>query len=287
MDSTTNGPLVVACPSGGVDIEEIAKKSPELILKEPIQIDAGISAKQCFKIAAFLEFEGKLAEKAAKQIQRLYELFVKVDSTQIEINPFAETADGHVFCIDAKLNFDDNAAFRQQQIFDMDTFEEMDVREINARKCGLNYIGLDGNIACMVNGAGLAMATMDIIKLHGGSPANFLDVGGGANKEQVYEAFKIITSDAGQVRVIFVNIFGGILRCDIIAEGVVRACSELKINIPVVLRLKGTRVNEAKSLLSNATHNQNIGGTFELLESFEEAANRAVELARRDRKSVV
>ncbi|PAV83706.1 hypothetical protein WR25_26625 [Diploscapter pachys] len=210
MDRESNGPVIVASPAGGMDIETVAEKNPELIYKEAIDIHAGITEEQARKIAKNLEFKGELLDKAAKEIIRLYNLFISVDATQVEINPFVETEDNRVFCVDAKMNFDDSAAYRQKEIFSMEDHSESDPREVEANKFHLNYIGMDGNIACLVNGAGLAMATMDVIKLHGGEPANFLDVGGSVTEDQVYHAFRIITSDP-QVRCVLVNIFGGIV----------------------------------------------------------------------------
>uniref|UniRef100_A0A915NMF9 Succinate--CoA ligase [ADP-forming] subunit beta, mitochondrial n=1 Tax=Meloidogyne floridensis TaxID=298350 RepID=A0A915NMF9_9BILA len=277
MDPSTSGPVVVACHLGGVDIEKVAERNPELILKLPICINKGITGEQCEQVAEWLCFDDEAVPYAAKQIHKLYEFFIKVDASQIEINPFAQIEDGRIYCIDAKLIFDDNAAFRQKNIFELDTNEEMSQNEILAKRFGLSYIPMDGNIACMVNGAGLAMATMDIIKLHGGVPANFLDVGGSATVEQVSNAFKIVASSNDQkIKAIFVNIFAGILRCDIIAEGVIAACNELESNIPVVLRLKGTNVDKAKLMLKNASQ---LKGKFEFYESFEDAAKRVVELA--------
>lgn len=278
MDPSSGGPIVVACRKGGMDIEEVAKKEPELILKEPISIVEGITCEQCLKIAVWLHFDNaKSIVDAAYEINKLYDCFINLDATQIEINPFGQVHGGEVYCVDAKIVFDDNAAFRQKSIFEsaLDE-EEMSKSEMLAKKFGLSYIPMDGNIACMVNGAGLAMATMDIIHLYGGVPANFLDVGGSATVEQVKNAFKIVASSNPKIKAIFVNIFAGILRCDIIAEGVIAACKELESNIPVVLRLKGTNVDKAKSMLENASQ---LKGKFELIESFEDAAKRVVELS--------
>uniref|UniRef100_A0A914GWR9 Succinate--CoA ligase [ADP-forming] subunit beta, mitochondrial n=1 Tax=Globodera rostochiensis TaxID=31243 RepID=A0A914GWR9_GLORO len=275
MDPTSTGPVIVACPIGGMDIEEIAINQPELIFKERISVLDGVTEEQCQRVAKFLKFSEKALANASEQIRRLYDLFIEVDASQIEINPFAETDDARVFCVDAKLNFDDNASFRQSDIFGMETFDEMDFRETMAKKCGLSYVGLDGNIACMVNGAGLAMATMDIIKLHGGEPANFLDLGGGATVQQVKEACRIILTDSAKLRVIFVNVFCGILRCDVVAQGILEAMANSKLDIPVVIRLKGTRMAEAKELIAGASHL----GIFECYDSFEEAAKRAVRLS--------
>ncbi|VDO85970.1 unnamed protein product [Haemonchus placei] len=234
MDRASNGPVIVASPAGGMDIEEVAEKTPHLIFKEPVNIATGITDEQATRIAKSLEFKGELA---AHQIKCLYELFLAVDATQVEINPFAETDDGLVYCVDAKINFDDSAAFRQQEIFALGEKSEQDPREVEADKYHLNYIAMDGNIACLVNGAGLAMATMDIIKLKGGDPANFLDVGGTVTEEQVSHAFRIITSDP-RVKCILVNIFGGIVNCGTIANGLVAACRKMKLRVPLVVRLE-------------------------------------------------
>lgn len=251
MDRESGGPVIVASPAGGVDIEEVASKTPDLIYKEIIDINTGITDSQAKKIAEKLNFKGDLVRQAAQQIAKLYHLFMKVDATQIEINPFGETKDKRVLCFDAKLNFDDNAEFRQKNIFAMDDHSESDPREVDAAKYHLNYIGMDGNIACMVNGAGLAMATMDIIHMYGGNPANFLDVGGMVQEEQVYQAFRILTSDEN-VKAVLVNIFGGIVNCAIIARGITNACRNIKLKVPLVVRLEGTNVDEAKSILANS-----------------------------------
>lgn len=187
-------------------------------------------------------------------MKNLFDLFIKSDATQVEINPFVETPEKQVVCIDAKINFDDNASFRQKEIFDFRDTTEEDPREVAASEFNLNYIGMSGNIGCMVNGAGLAMATMDIIKLYKGEPANFLDVGGGANTQQIKEAFKIISSDP-QVKAILVNIFGGIMRCDVIAEGIVQALKEIKLNIPLVVRLAGTNVEKGQQIMKESGYN--------------------------------
>jgi len=243
---------MVASPKGGMDIEAVAEESPELIFKEPVDIATGVKPEQTRRLAQKLGFETekKIAD-AAKQMENLYQLFIKSDATQVEVNPFAETPAGDVYCVDAKINFDDNAAFRQQDVFAQGDTSEEDPREVAAAKVGLNYIGMDGNIGCMVNGAGLAMATMDIIKLYKGSPANFLDVGGGANEQQVTEAFKILTGDP-QVKAILVNIFGGIMKCDIIAQGIIVAAKQVKLSIPLVVRLEGTNVELGKQLLEKS-----------------------------------
>jgi succinyl-CoA synthetase beta subunit len=255
MDRTHNGPVMVASSQGGMDIEEVAEKSPEAILTEPIDIMLGPQQEQTERLARALGFKEENIGDASQQMSRLYDLFLGTDATQVEINPFAE---GHyeggktsVFCVDAKLNFDDNAAFRQKDIYAMRDTSMEDPRDVRAEEAGLNYIGLDGNIGCMVNGAGLAMSTMDIINLYGGSPANFLDVGGSASAEQVTEAFKILTSDP-KVEGLLVNIFGGIMKCDTIAEGIVIAAKEVGLSIPLVVRLEGTNVEQGKAILESS-----------------------------------
>lgn len=251
MDRAYGGPVVVYSPQGGMDIEEVAESNPEAIFTEPVDIELGIQDHQTEKIARRLGFEGAVLADAQEQMKNLYKLFIGLDSTQVEINPFVVTNDGLVYCVDAKIGFDDNAQFRQKEAFSMRDTSMEDERDVKASEFGLNYIGLDGNIGCMVNGAGLAMATMDIIKLHGGDPANFLDVGGGANEKQVEEAFKILTGDP-QVKAILVNIFGGIMKCDIIAQGVVNAARTVGLKIPLVVRLAGTNVELGKEIINNS-----------------------------------
>ncbi|XP_067683697.1 succinate--CoA ligase [GDP-forming] subunit beta, mitochondrial-like [Haliotis asinina] len=248
MDRKYDGPVMVGSPQGGMDIEEVAEKDPDAIFTDPIDITTGLVDGQSMKMALNLGFTGTKQREAAKQIERLYDLFVKVDATQVEINPFGETPDGRVVCFDAKINFDDNAAFRQKDVFALDDMSENDPREVEAAKANLNYIGMDGNIACLVNGAGLAMATMDIIKLHGGNPANFLDVGGGVTEDQVKSAFQLLTADT-QVKAILVNIFGGIVNCATIANGITNACRTINLSLPLIVRLEGTNVEEAKKIL--------------------------------------
>lgn len=250
MDRETNGPMVVYSPAGGMDIETVAATNPELVFKEPVNIDKGLTKEQADKIAKNLGFSGVSAERAAHEISCLYKLFIAVDATQVEINPLAETEGMQAYCIDAKLNFDDNAYFRQKEIFAMEeaSGSEANAREILASEHNLNYIALEGDIGCMVNGAGLAMATMDIIKLHGGRPANFLDVGGTVSEEAVCAAFKIITSDP-QVKAILVNIFGGIVSCLVIANGLVAACKKIELKVPLIIRLEGTKAVEAREVL--------------------------------------
>lgn len=251
MDRESNGPVLVASPAGGMDIEAVAEETPDKIKKVPIDISKGLSVAECKEIAEFLEFKGDLVAKAADEILKLWKLFLKVDAVQIEINPLAETDDGQVISVDAKLNFDDNAQFRQKDIFNMDDASESDPREVEAAKYNLNYVAMDGNIGCLVNGAGLAMATMDIIKLHGSSPANFLDVGGNVKEEQVLRAFQILLSDKN-VKGILVNVFGGIVNCATIANGIVNASKTINLKVPLVVRLEGTNVVEAKRILKES-----------------------------------
>jgi len=248
MERAYSGPVVIASSQGGMNIEEVAAENPNAIITVPIDIMEGMTDKQAIEIAEKLGFGDKTKE-AVEAFKNIYKLFLKYDATMIEINPFAEVADGKIYCLDAKLRFDDNADFRQKELFAQRDWSQEDEREVQAAQHNLNYIALDGDIGCLVNGAGLAMATMDIIKLHGGDPANFLDVGGGATAKQVTEAFKIITSDP-RVHAILVNIFGGIMRCDVIAEGIVNAAQTLSLKIPIVVRLQGTQVDDAKALIA-------------------------------------
>lgn len=250
MDRTFMGPVMVGSSQGGMNIEEVARDNPHAIIKEPVDITTGLTREQSVNLAADMGFDAASIDQAADTFLKLYNnVFLKYDSTLLEINPMAEDAHGNVYCMDCKLNFDDNAAYRQPDIFSLRDWTQEDPRERIAAQSDLNYIGLDGSIGCLVNGAGLAMATMDIIKLHGGMPANFLDVGGGATSKQVTEAFRLITSDS-KVHSILVNIFGGIMRCDVIAQGIVKAGEELDIKIPIVVRLQGTRVEDAKAILA-------------------------------------
>jgi len=251
MDRAKGGPVFIYSPKGGMDIEEVAHEDPNAIFTEPVNIETGPDKQQLTKIATNLQFSAELVPEAAHQLGRLYEMFINLDCTQLEVNPFAETNEGKIYCGDAKMNFDDNASFRQKDVFAMHDPTEDDPRETAAAQFNLNYIGMDGNIGCMVNGAGLAMATMDIIKLYKGEPANFLDVGGGATEKQVTEAFKILTSDP-RVKAILVNIFGGIMKCDIIANGVIAAARKINLSVPVVVRLAGTNVELGKKILKES-----------------------------------
>ena len=251
LDRTTAAPLIVASTEGGVEIEAVAAKSPEKIIREAIDPLAGLQPFQARKIAKQLGFESSQLKNTSKLFEGLYRTFIAFDCSMVEVNPLVVTTKGEVLALDAKFNFDDNALYRHPEIAALRDVAEEDPREVEASKHGLNYIGLDGNIACLVNGAGLAMATMDIIKFYGGEPANFLDVGGGAGEQQVTEAFKILLADK-KVKAILVNIFGGIMRCDVIAQGIINAAKTIKLSVPVVVRLEGTNVERAKQLLKES-----------------------------------
>jgi succinyl-CoA synthetase beta subunit len=249
FDRTSSCHAIIASTEGGMNIEEVAEKTPEKIMRELVHPTLGLQSYQCRKIAAALDLRGPLMTQAVKLITALYNLYIKSDCSLVEVNPLALTTEGQLVALDAKFNFDDSALYRQKDIAAMRDTTEEDPREVAASEFGLNYIGLDGNIACLVNGAGLAMSTMDIIKLHGGEPANFLDVGGGATKEQVTAAFKIILGDPN-VKGILVNIFGGIMDCNIIANGIIAAAQEVSLNIPLVVRLEGNNVEAGKATLA-------------------------------------
>src|SRR5712691_3695837 len=249
LDRATAAPLIVASNEGGVEIETVAEKSPEKIMREPIDPLAGLQPFQTRKVAKQLGFKSDQLKAASKLISALYRTFIESDCSMVEVNPLVVTTKGEVLALDAKFNFDDNALYRHPDIAAMRDTAEEDPREVEASKHELNYIGLDGNIACLVNGAGLAMATMDIIKFYGGSPANFLDVGGGATEEQVTEAFKILIADKN-VKAILVNIFGGIMKCDIIAQGIISAVKTVNLPVPLVVRLEGTNVEAGKKLIA-------------------------------------
>lgn len=252
LDREHNGAVLIASEAGGMDIEQVAKETPEKLMTVAIDVVKGLSHETSLKLSDFLGFKGELREKAAHEIEKLYELFEKVDAVQIEINPLAETDDGRVISVDAKLNFDDNAQFRQKQIFEMEDTSESDPKEVEASKYNLNYISMEGgNIGCMVNGAGLAMATMDIIKLNKGNPANFLDVGGNVKEDQVLRAFQIITSDKN-VKAILVNVFGGIVNCATIANGIVKATQTINLEVPLIVRLEGNNVDAARKILKDS-----------------------------------
>jgi len=251
VDRATAAPLIVASTEGGVEIETVAAKSPEKIIREEIDPLGGLQPFQTRKLAKQLGFESSQLKCASKLFEGLYRTFIAFDCSMVEVNPLVVTTEGEVLALDAKFNFDDNALYRHPEIAAMRDIAEEDPREVEASKHGLSYIGLDGNIACLVNGAGLAMATMDIIKFYGGEPANFLDVGGGATEEQVTEAFKILISDKN-VKAILVNIFGGIMKCDVIAQGIINAAKTVKLSVPLIVRLEGTNVELGKKLIAES-----------------------------------
>ncbi len=251
VDRGTHRVTIMASTEGGMDIEEVAHKTPEKIIKIYVDPAQGLQSYYARKVAFALGLEGKQVGACVKFLAAMYEAFTGLDASIVEINPLVITGAGEVLALDAKMNFDDNALFRHKDVADLRDEDEEDPMELEASKHELNYVKLDGSIGCMVNGAGLAMATMDIIKLYGGEPANFLDVGGGATRERVTQAFKLILSDPN-VEGILVNIFGGIMRCDVIAEGVVAAAREVALNVPLVVRLEGTNVDLGKKILKNS-----------------------------------
>ncbi|MBK9293613.1 MAG: ADP-forming succinate--CoA ligase subunit beta [Oligoflexia bacterium] len=251
LDRAIGKVVMMASSEGGVEIETVAEKTPEKIFKEAIDPAVGLQPFQARKLAFAIGIHPDCINKASKFFTSLYEAYIKYDCSIAEINPLVETEDKDILALDAKLNFDDNALYRHPEIMELRDLDEENPNEIEASKYGLSYISLDGSIGCLVNGAGLAMATMDIIKLHGGEPANFLDVGGGADKTKVTAAFKIILSDKN-VRAILVNIFGGIMKCDIIAEGVIAAAKEVGLKVPLVVRLEGTNADKGKEILNSS-----------------------------------
>lgn len=270
---------MMGSPIGGMDIEELVEINPNQIHTIPIDIVEGIQKGQSEKMAKLLGFKGSAIKDAQEQIHALYEMLIGEDALQVEINPFVQTknfktADGNiimgkVYCVDAKIDIDENAAFRHKELFAKRDFTMEDPREVEASQINLNYIGLDGHIGCLVNGAGLAMATMDIIKLYGSTPANFLDVGGRASVKQVKQAFRILTKDP-EVHAILVNIFGGIMKCDVIARGIVQAASNLNLSVPLIVRLEGTRMDIGKRILADS------GLNIILANNLDEAAAKAV-----------
>ena len=251
VDRTSSKIAFISSDQGGMDIEEVAKSNPEKIITTKVNLESEIKEDDCKKIIKIFNLKESLIPEGIKLIKSIYKMFISTDASLIEINPLIVTKENNLLCLDAKMNFDDNAIFRHPEILELRDLNEEDPTEIEASKHDLAYIKLDGSIGCMVNGAGLAMATMDIIKLYGQEPANFLDVGGGASKEKVSAAFKIILSDKN-VKGILINIFGGIMRCDVLAEGVVNAAKEIKINVPIVVRLAGTKFEEGKKILDNS-----------------------------------
>ena len=271
VDRAVAAPVVMASAAGGVEIEEVAHKNPEAILRETVTPAAGLQPYQARKIAFGLGLSGDAANAAAPFLQALYRAFLETDASLAEINPLVVTGEGKLIALDAKMTFDDNALYRHKDILEFRDLDEEDPLEVEASNYKLNYIKLDGNVGCMVNGAGLAMATMDIIKLAGSSPANFLDVGGGASAEQVKNAFKILVSDPN-VRAVFINIFGGILRCDVLATGVVAAAKELQIKVPIVVRMEGTNVKQGQEILRQS------GLGFTIAQGMKDGAEKAVTL---------
>jgi len=272
LDRTSGRPVFMASEAGGMDIEEVAAKTPEKILKETVDPAVGFRAFQARKLAFGLGIGSDLIGQAVKFMQSLYTAYEQMDASLMEINPFLLTKDNRLIALDAKVNFDDNAMFRHKEFLDLRDLNEEEPLEIEASKFDLNYIKLDGNIACMVNGAGLAMATMDIIKLAGGEPANFLDVGGGASQERVEAAFRILLADEN-VQAVLINIFGGIVRCDMVARGVVEAVKKLGIQVPVVVRLEGTNVEEGQRVIRES------GLNFTVANGMQDAAEKVVALA--------
>jgi len=272
LDRGAGKPVMMASADGGMDIEEVAAKTPERIAKVYIEPGVGIVPFEARQLGFAIGLDGPQVSKFVKVAAALYEAFLATDASLVEINPLVVTGAGDLLALDAKMNFDDNALYKHPDIKDLRDLAEEDSLEIEASKFSLNYIHLDGNIGCMVNGAGLAMATMDIIKLAGGEPANFLDVGGGANAEQIRNAFKILMSDKN-VKAVLINIFGGILRCDVLAQGVISAVKELGVPVPIVIRMEGTNVEEGKRLLKES------GMNFATADSMGEAATKVVQLA--------
>ncbi|MCA9083987.1 MAG: ADP-forming succinate--CoA ligase subunit beta [Planctomycetaceae bacterium] len=248
VDREVGGPVLIMSSEGGMEIEEVAKEHPEKILTEPFDLDAGLFPYQARKLAYALGFDATAVRSAEKFLPKLCRFFVQNDCSMTEINPLVLTEDGQLLALDAKVSFDDNAMFRHKDLVELRDLTEEDPAEVRAGEAGLSYVSLSGNIGCLVNGAGLAMSTMDLIKLHGGEPANFLDVGGGANVDQVSEAFRIILSDSN-VRAVLVNIFGGIMRCDVIVEALLAAYEKVGITVPLVVRLEGTNVDKAREML--------------------------------------
>jgi succinyl-CoA synthetase beta subunit len=273
IDRSSEKPVMMASPDGGVEIEKVAEETPERIFKAFINPGVGLREFQTRKLAFALGLEGPQVAQAGKLMMAVWKAFIETDASLVEINPLIVTEEGNLLALDAKMSFDDNALFRHADLKDMRDLSEEDPLEIDASKYSLNYIKLDGTIGCMVNGAGLAMATMDIIKLAGGEPANFLDVGGGASAEQIKNAFRILMSDSS-VKAVLINIFGGILRCDVLAEGVIAAVRDLGVPVPIVIRMEGTNVEKGKEMLKAS------GLNFTTADTMSEAAERVVTLAR-------
>jgi len=272
VDRTAAAPVFMASAAGGMDIEEVAKERREAILRETIRPETGFQSYHARKLAFGLGLSAELAQKAVPFLQSVYRAFLETDASLLEINPLIVTGDGRLVALDAKVNFDDNALYRHPEFKELRDLDEETPLEVEASKFKLNYIKLDGTIACMVNGAGLAMATMDIIKLSGGSPANFLDVGGDASEERVKNAFRILLSDPN-VKAVFINVFGGILRCDMLASGIVNAAKELKFRVPVVVRMEGTNVQQGREILRSSGLNLTVASDMK------DGAEKAVALA--------
>ncbi len=272
VDRAVGAPVFMASAAGGMEIEQVAKDHPEAILRETVRPGIGFQAFQARKLAFGLGLSADLAHAAVTFLRSLYHAFIETDSSLLEINPCVVTGDGRLVALDAKMNLDDNALYRHPEFKDLRDLDEETPLEVEASKYKLNYIKLDGTIACMVNGAGLAMATMDIIQLSGGSPANFLDVGGDASEERVKNAFRILLSDPN-VRAVFINVFGGILRCDMLASGIVSAAKDLRFRVPVVVRMEGTNVRQGQEILRNS------GLNFAVANGMKDGAERAVALA--------
>ena len=273
IDRESGRPVFMASSAGGMEIEQVAKENPAAILRERIHPAVGLEPYQARKVAFGLGLSGEQVAVATPFLLALYRAFIDTDASLLEINPCVLTGDGKLVALDAKMTFDDNGLFRHKDLRELRDLDEEDPLEVEASKYGLNYIKLDGNVACMVNGAGLAMATMDIIKYAGGSPANFLDVGGGASADQVKNAFRILLSDPG-VKAVFINIFGGILRCDVLATGVVAAAKDLHVQVPVVVRMEGTNVERGQQILRES------GLNFTIAEGMKDGAQKVVSLAR-------
>ena len=272
VDRAVEAPVIMASAAGGMEIEEVAKENPGAILRETIRPAVGPQPYVARKLAFGLGLTAEQAQAAVPFLQSLYRAFIETDASLAEINPLVVTGDGRLIALDAKMNLDDNALYRHKDLLELRDLDEEDPLEVEASNYKLNYIKLDGTVGCMVNGAGLAMATMDIIKLAGGAPANFLDVGGGANSDQIKSAFKILTKDP-EVRGVFINIFGGILRCDVLATGVVAAARELQLKLPVVVRMEGTNVEQGRQILRDS------GLNFTIAENMKDGAEKAVRLA--------
>ncbi len=272
VDRAVEAPVIMASTAGGMEIEEVARENPAAILRQPVRAATGLQPYHVRKLAFGLGLDADLARAAVPFLQALYRTFVETDASLVEINPLVVTGEGLLIALDAKVNLDDNALYRRRQLAELRDLDEEEPLEVEASRHKLNYIKLDGTVGCMVNGAGLAMATMDIIKLAGGAPANFLDVGGGASAEQIKNAFKILTSDP-EVHSVFINIFGGILRCDVLATGVVAAARELGLKLPVVVRMEGTNVVQGRQILVDS------GLDFTVAMGMKDGAEKAVQLS--------